>query len=203
MRSSRRTPRRPSCRGQCSITIGRPIRPERYRGRGAEHIAWRSMIDEVMYEIRELTGQDVRQPVRRGRRPRPNRRWPPGSRASPTCCRSGCPTCASWLPSVKLDRNDWLGLTASLVETIEVGRASGIACRSKTRRRCRLGAASYPGTTMSTITISLPDGAQRELDAPATPLDLAAAIGSGLQEGGRRGDRRRQGGRSHHRAPRR
>ena len=27
-------------------------------GRGAEHIAWRSMIDEVMYEIRELTGQD-------------------------------------------------------------------------------------------------------------------------------------------------
>src|SRR6478735_11482407 len=43
---------------QCSITIGRPIRPERYRGRGAEHIAWRSMTDEVMYEIRELTGQE-------------------------------------------------------------------------------------------------------------------------------------------------
>ena len=41
----------------CEIKIGRPIRPERYRGRGAEHIAWRSMIDEVMYEIRELTGQ--------------------------------------------------------------------------------------------------------------------------------------------------
>jgi threonyl-tRNA synthetase len=35
---------------------------------------------------------------------------------------------------------------------------------------------------MSTITISLPDGAQRELDAPATPLDLAAAIGSGLKK---------------------
>ncbi len=41
----------------CKVSIGRPIRPERYRGRGAEHIAWRSMIDEVMYEIRELTGQ--------------------------------------------------------------------------------------------------------------------------------------------------
>ena len=41
----------------CQIKIGRPVRPERYRGRGAEHIAWRSMIDEVMYEIRELTGQ--------------------------------------------------------------------------------------------------------------------------------------------------
>ncbi len=41
----------------CEIKIGRPIRPERYRGRGAEHIAWRSMIDEVMFEIRELTGQ--------------------------------------------------------------------------------------------------------------------------------------------------
>ena len=47
----------PKLGGQCSITIGRPIRPERYRGRGAEHIAWRSMIDEVMYEVRELTGQ--------------------------------------------------------------------------------------------------------------------------------------------------
>jgi len=35
---------------------------------------------------------------------------------------------------------------------------------------------------MSMITISLPDGAQRELDAPATPLDLAAAIGSGLRK---------------------
>jgi len=41
----------------CQIKIGRPLRPERYRGRGAEHIAWRSMTDEVMYEIRELTGQ--------------------------------------------------------------------------------------------------------------------------------------------------
>ncbi len=41
----------------CQIKIGRPIRPSRYKGRGAEHIAWRSMIDEVMYEIRELTGQ--------------------------------------------------------------------------------------------------------------------------------------------------
>lgn len=43
--------------GHCEITIGRPIRPARYRGGGAEYLAWRSMIDEVMYEIRELTGQ--------------------------------------------------------------------------------------------------------------------------------------------------
>jgi 1-acyl-sn-glycerol-3-phosphate acyltransferase len=47
----------PKLFGSCEIKIGRPIRPDRYRGRGAEHIAWRSMIDEVMYEIRELTGQ--------------------------------------------------------------------------------------------------------------------------------------------------
>ena len=25
--------------------------------RGAEHMAWRSMIDEVMFEVRELSGQ--------------------------------------------------------------------------------------------------------------------------------------------------
>ncbi len=41
----------------CRIEIGRAIRPERYAGRGAEHLAWRSMIDEVMFEIREMTGQ--------------------------------------------------------------------------------------------------------------------------------------------------
>src|SRR5829696_137313 len=45
---------------RCSITIGRPIRPERYRDRREPHLAWRSMIDEVMFEIREMTGQDYR-----------------------------------------------------------------------------------------------------------------------------------------------
>ena len=47
----------PKLRKPCSITIGRPIKPERYGNRGAEHLAWRSMMDEVMFEIRELTGQ--------------------------------------------------------------------------------------------------------------------------------------------------
>jgi 1-acyl-sn-glycerol-3-phosphate acyltransferase len=42
---------------ECTIQIGRAIRPERYAGRGAEHLAWRSMMDEVMFEIREMTGQ--------------------------------------------------------------------------------------------------------------------------------------------------
>ena len=41
-----------------AIRIGRPVRPERYAGRGAQHLAWRSMIDEVMFEIRELSGQE-------------------------------------------------------------------------------------------------------------------------------------------------
>ena len=50
----------PKLRKSCSITIGRPIRPERYAGRGPEHLAWRSMIDEVMFEIREMTGQTYR-----------------------------------------------------------------------------------------------------------------------------------------------
>jgi 1-acyl-sn-glycerol-3-phosphate acyltransferase len=44
----------------CSIEIGRPIRPERYRDRREPHLAWRSMIDEVMFEIREMTGQEYR-----------------------------------------------------------------------------------------------------------------------------------------------
>ena len=47
----------PRPRTECAITIGRPIRPERYAGRGPEHLGWRSMIDEVMFEIRAMTGQ--------------------------------------------------------------------------------------------------------------------------------------------------
>jgi 1-acyl-sn-glycerol-3-phosphate acyltransferase len=49
--------RLPKIRKECTITIGRPIRPERYASRGPEHLVWRSMIDEVMFEIMEMTGQ--------------------------------------------------------------------------------------------------------------------------------------------------
>lgn len=48
----------PKPRRSCSITIGRPIKPERYAHRGADHLAWRSMMDEVMFEIQEMTGQE-------------------------------------------------------------------------------------------------------------------------------------------------
>ena len=44
----------------CTIHIGRPVRPERYANRTEPHLAWRSMIDEVMFEIREMTGQEYR-----------------------------------------------------------------------------------------------------------------------------------------------
>jgi len=44
----------------CRIEIGRPVRPERYASRSEPHQAWRSMIDEVMFEIREMTGQEYR-----------------------------------------------------------------------------------------------------------------------------------------------
>ncbi len=41
-----------------TIKIGRAVRPERYADRAEKHLAWRSMTDEVMFEIRELTGQE-------------------------------------------------------------------------------------------------------------------------------------------------
>jgi hypothetical protein len=41
----------------CSLTIGHPIRPEQYPLRREPALAWRTMIDEVMFEIREITGQ--------------------------------------------------------------------------------------------------------------------------------------------------
>jgi 1-acyl-sn-glycerol-3-phosphate acyltransferase len=50
----------PKIGGRCSILIGEPVYPARYRNRAEDHIALRQMIDEVMYEIRELTGQEYR-----------------------------------------------------------------------------------------------------------------------------------------------
>lgn len=50
----------PKLSGRCTITVGRAVRPERYATEGEPHRVWRSMMDEVMYEIRELTGQTYR-----------------------------------------------------------------------------------------------------------------------------------------------
>jgi 1-acyl-sn-glycerol-3-phosphate acyltransferase len=47
----------PKLRRACTIEIGRAIDPARYRRGASEHLAWRSMIDEVMFEIRAMTGQ--------------------------------------------------------------------------------------------------------------------------------------------------
>jgi 1-acyl-sn-glycerol-3-phosphate acyltransferase len=48
----------PKLRGRCAIKIGRPINVERYRNRADDHMVLRQITDELMFEIRELTGQD-------------------------------------------------------------------------------------------------------------------------------------------------
>ena len=48
----------PRLRGRCSITVGNPINTTRYKGRDDTHLVLRQITDELMYEIRELTGQD-------------------------------------------------------------------------------------------------------------------------------------------------
>jgi 1-acyl-sn-glycerol-3-phosphate acyltransferase len=50
----------PKLRGTCTIKIGRPINVERYRHRADDHMVLRQITDELMYEIRDLTGQDYR-----------------------------------------------------------------------------------------------------------------------------------------------
>ena len=50
----------PKLRGVCTIKIGRPINVERYRSRGDDHMVLRQVTDELMFEIRDLTGQDYR-----------------------------------------------------------------------------------------------------------------------------------------------
>jgi hypothetical protein len=50
----------PHIRKPCTITVGRPINVERYRGRAEDHRVLRQITDELMFEIRELTGQEYR-----------------------------------------------------------------------------------------------------------------------------------------------
>jgi 1-acyl-sn-glycerol-3-phosphate acyltransferase len=50
----------PKIRRSCTIKIGRPINVERYRNRAEPHLVLRQITDELMFEIRELTGQEYR-----------------------------------------------------------------------------------------------------------------------------------------------
>ena len=50
----------PKIRRECTIKIGRPLRTERHRNKVDDHLALRQITDELMFEIRELTGQDYR-----------------------------------------------------------------------------------------------------------------------------------------------
>jgi 1-acyl-sn-glycerol-3-phosphate acyltransferase len=58
----------PKLRGTCAIKIGRPINVDRYRNRADDHMVLRQITDELMFEIRELTGQQYRN-VYAGKRP--------------------------------------------------------------------------------------------------------------------------------------
>lgn len=44
----------------CTVKFGRPIDPQRYVERGDDHLVLREMTDELMFEIRDLTGQEYR-----------------------------------------------------------------------------------------------------------------------------------------------
>jgi 1-acyl-sn-glycerol-3-phosphate acyltransferase len=52
--------RMPKLGGHCTIRIGRPIDVDRYRDRRDDHLVLRQITDELMFEIRELTGQSYR-----------------------------------------------------------------------------------------------------------------------------------------------
>jgi 1-acyl-sn-glycerol-3-phosphate acyltransferase len=42
----------------CAVRIGRPIHPERYRDRAEDRLVLRQVTDELMFEIRTLSGQE-------------------------------------------------------------------------------------------------------------------------------------------------
>ena len=50
----------PKLGGHVSITIGKPVSPDRYAHRSDDHLLLREMTDEVMFEIQSITGQQYR-----------------------------------------------------------------------------------------------------------------------------------------------
>ena len=50
----------PKIRKRATIKIGRPIKVDRYRNKVDDHLVLSQITDELMYEIRELTGQEYR-----------------------------------------------------------------------------------------------------------------------------------------------
>jgi 1-acyl-sn-glycerol-3-phosphate acyltransferase len=44
----------------CTIRVGRPIKVDRYQERAEDRLVLRQITDELMFEIRELTGQEYR-----------------------------------------------------------------------------------------------------------------------------------------------
>jgi 1-acyl-sn-glycerol-3-phosphate acyltransferase len=50
----------PKLRKPATIKVGRPINVERYRTKSSDRLVLRQVTDELMYEIRELTGQEYR-----------------------------------------------------------------------------------------------------------------------------------------------
>jgi 1-acyl-sn-glycerol-3-phosphate acyltransferase len=52
--------RLPKVGKHCTIRIGRPVEVARYADRPADRLVCRQITDELMYEIRELTGQEYR-----------------------------------------------------------------------------------------------------------------------------------------------
>ena len=45
---------------ECTLRFGRPVTVDRYLDRADDHMVWREMTDEGMFELRELTGQEYR-----------------------------------------------------------------------------------------------------------------------------------------------
>ena len=73
-----------------TITIGRPIDVERYADRADDRMVLRQIIDEVMFEIRELTGQEyVDEYATKKAETIPPTEPPRGRRTSPTATADG------------------------------------------------------------------------------------------------------------------
>ena len=167
--SSRPTPSCRSCSSRRTITIGRPDHPSATRRATTTTSCLRQIIDEVMYEIREMTGQEYAN--RYATKKAEDLRDAAGPRARPP-------------PSSPARAGAGHRLT----------RCEPAAGRDSAGRRAARAAGSL-GPAMAEIAIILPDGSARSLPAGATAARPGRVDRPPARQGRGRRRRRRPGGR--------
>ena len=173
-RSSRRTPKCPSRSRPVRVRFGARSTSTRYADRADDRLVLRQITDEVMYEIRELSGPGLRRRVREQEEARPRRR---SRRRAERRRPAGAGRCREPTANGDGHREQRHVRCASTPSSTTRRRRARRPTAPRSRPEPALsgptGRSARPGRSvrsarMADITITLPDGSERSVPAGTT-----------------------------------